>query len=427
MLAQGESLCESRPVLQQCRGMDLDAEILIVGAGAAGLMAAISAGRTNPRRRIVLLDGSARIGAKILISGGGRCNVTHDQVDETSFFGSTRPAIRKVLRRFDVPQTIRFFGELGVELKREETGKLFPVADRAQTVLDALLKASQTAGVLLMQRRRVESISRTGDQFRVQGPWGSMAARKVVLATGGQSVPKTGSDGHGYDIARGLGHSVAPLFPALVPLLLPRDHFLCELSGLSTLARLEVRAATGKQIASFTDSTLCAHFGLTGPAVLDISRHYLAAIKEDPQTQLVANWLPAKTQEEVDATLRWPGPATVLSRLRGQAPERLLRAICTHAGTDPAMACSRLTRRARQSLLRALTRMALPVCGSRGFAVAEATAGGVLLQEINTATMESRLCPGLYLCGEICDVDGRIGGYNFQWAWASGYVAGRGV
>lgn len=407
--------------------MNADADVVIVGAGAAGLMAAIFAGRTDPRRRIVLLDGSPRIGSKIMISGGGRCNVTHDRVDETAFYGSTRPAIRKVLRRFDVPQTIHFFRELGVGLKREETGKLFPVTDRAQTVLDALLEAMQSAGVQLMQHRRVQNIRKSGAVFRIEGTWGQMNARKVVLATGGQSVPKTGSDGHGYRIARSMGHSVSALLPALVPLLLPRNHFLCTLSGLSTTARLEVRSSTGRLMASFTDSALCAHFGLTGPAVLDISRHYLAAFSEDSKTQLLANWLPDQAPEDVDASLREPGRATVWSRLRGQAPERLLRALCQHADVDPALPCSRLTREARQTLVRILTRMALPVTGSRGFGVAEVTAGGVPLSELELSTMESRLWPGLHLCGEICDVDGRIGGYNFQWAWASGYVAGTGV
>ena len=416
-------------VLQECAGMNDErhADIVIVGAGAAGLMAAIFAGRTNPRRRIVLLDGSPKIGAKILISGGGRCNVTHDHVDETAFAGSTRPAIRKVLRRFDVPATIRFFREFGVELKRESTGKLFPVSDRAQTVLDALLEASRTAGVRLLERRRVERISRRGEAFEVEGSWGSLTARKVILATGGQSVPKTGSDGHGYQIARSLGHTVTRLIPALVPLVLPRTHFLCALSGLSVAAEMQVRSATGKLLASYTDSTLCTHFGLSGPAVLDISRYYLAALAEDPQTGMQVNWLPDTAPSDLDETLREPGPATVISRLRGRMPERLMRALCEYSGADPSIPCSRLPREVRQKLVRTFTSMALPVTGSRGFSVAEVTAGGVPLSELNLATMESRICSGLHLCGEICDVDGRLGGYNFQWAWASGYVAGTGA
>ena len=171
---------------------------MIVGAGAAGLMAAIVAATHSRSQRVVVLEGAGKIGAKILISGGGRCNVTHDTVDESSFSGSTPPAIRKVLRRFDVAQTVDFFAQCRVKLKREETGKLFPVTDRAITVLDALLKAVGRSGAEILKGRRVDGISRVDDYFVIQGKWGTSRAGKVVLATGGQSVPATGSDGHGY-------------------------------------------------------------------------------------------------------------------------------------------------------------------------------------------------------------------------------------
>ena len=404
--------------------MSTDADVLVVGAGAAGLMAAIFAARKSTARRVVLLDGAQRIGAKILISGGGRCNVTHDVVDESAFAGSTRPAIRKILRRFGVDHTVRFFREAGVELKREAGGKLFPLSNRAQTVLDALLREAEAAGVRLIAKTRVVQIVRRGSDFLIKTQSGEFIARKIVLATGGKSVPKTGSDGHGYDIARNLGHSVTRLLPALVPLVLERDHFLRELSGLSAIARFEVRSGSGNKLASFEDSALCTHFGLSGPAVLDVSRYYLDAAENDPATLLTVNWIPGLTSAELESELRAPGPGTVQSRLRGRIPERLLRAISLHCGIDPAISCAKLERAARKTLVSEFTAMKLPVTGSRGFAVAEVTAGGVPLSELRLDTLESRVCPDLHLCGEICDVDGRIGGYNFQWAWASGYVAG---
>lgn len=404
--------------------MKTHADVLIVGAGAAGLMAAIFAGRRRDGRRIALLDGAERIGAKILISGGGRCNVTHDVVDESAFGGSTPPAIRRILRRFGVDHTVRYFREAGVELKREATGKLFPVSNRAQTVLDALLREANAAGVKLITKTRVERIARRGEDFLVETKSGEYIARKVVLATGGKSVPKTGSDGHGYDIAQSLGHSITRLQPALVPLLLPQSHFLRQLSGVSTIARFEVRSGSGKKLASFEDSALCTHFGLSGPAVLDISRDYLDAVRMDSAASLTVNWIPDHTAPELESVLSAPGPGTVHSRLRGRIPERLMRAICVHCGIDPAVACAKLERSSRKTLVATLTSMKLPITGSRGFAVAEVTAGGVPLSELRLDTLESRICPGLHLCGEICDVDGRIGGYNFQWAWASGYVAG---
>lgn len=401
------------------------ADIVIVGSGAAGLMAGIWAGRTNPHRSIVILDGAQKPGAKILVAGGGRCNVTHDQVDAQAYAGSSRHAIRKVLLRFDVPHTIGFFREIGVDLKREATSKLFPTTDSARTVLNALLGALEQANASLIYPCRVENVQKVGDCFIVAGPWGQMKAAKVVLATGGKSLPKSGSDGHGYWIAQALGHHLTGrIFPALVPLTLPHDHFICGLSGLTVMATLDLRSATGKRLISFTDSTLCAHFGLSGPSVLDISRYYIDASLDDPHVALTINWLPGKTPDGFESELQMHSKASVLKMLCRELPERLVRALCTQAGVAPGTLCDGLSRDQRKRLAGIVTQCPLPITGDRGFNVAEVTAGGIPLSEIHLETMESRVCPGLYLCGEICDVDGRIGGYNFQWAWASGYTAG---
>jgi predicted Rossmann fold flavoprotein len=392
-------------------------------------MAAIHAARSGHVRQVIALDGARTLGAKILISGGGRCNVTHYAVDESAFAGSTRPAIRKVLRRFDVARTVEFFADLGVTLKREETGKLFPVSDRARTVLDALLRGSRQAGVDVRHPWRVEAIERVDRAFRLHSAAGErLEADRVVLAAGGRSLPKTGSDGHGYALARGLGHSITPrVFPALVPLTLPRDHPLCALSGVSVSVRIEVRACSGRRLAQMEGSLLCTHFGLSGPAALDISRYWIGARFEDAQASLVVCWLPTITPDALDGALRGLGTGTPGGLLAQWLPERLARALCTLAGVDAGRPGHRLTRQDRTALARAALATPLPVTGDRGFGYAEVTAGGVPLGEVRLETMESRMCPGLYLCGEICDVDGRIGGFNFQWAWASGYVAGMSV
>jgi predicted Rossmann fold flavoprotein len=396
------------------------ADVVVVGAGAAGLMAAIWARRTDAALRVIAVDGARTLGAKILVAGGGRCNVTHHAVDETAFAGSTRPAIRKVLRRFGVEQTVAFFREEGVALKREDTGKLFPTTDRARTVLDALLRAADAAGVEVLHPWRV---ARVGRGFVVTAADGAaFAADRVVLATGGQALPKTGSDGAGYDLARALGHTVTRTFPALVPLRLPEGHFLRTLSGLSAPATLTVRAG-GRRVAEFTGPVLCTHFGLSGPAVLDVSRYWTDARQGDARAALVANWLPGTAADALDAALR--DPARTPGRfLAERLPERLARALCAEAGDVWAVPGRRLTREARQALVRVAVELPLPVTGDRGFTEAEATAGGVPLAELRLDTLESRVTPGLYLCGELCDVDGRIGGFNFQWAWASGFVAG---
>ena len=401
-------------------------DVAVVGAGAAGLMAAIQARRAHPSRRVRLLDGARTLGAKILVSGGARCNVTHHEVDETAFAGSSPKAIRKVLRRFGVAETVAFFRDLGVALKKEETGKLFPTTDRARTVLDALLGAAREAGVEIRHPWRVTGLDGAGDGFRLGSrEGGTLLAGRVVMATGGRSLPKTGSDGGGYALVRGLGHSLTPrIFPGLVPLTLPRDHVLCGLSGLSAPATLEVRTAAGRRLASFTGSTLCTHFGLSGPAVLDISRYFIDARLDDGGARLVGELAARGGPRRAGARAAGPGAADDRALLGRRLPERLARALCAAAGVDWGLPGHQLTREARRALVRTLTAMDLPVTGDRGFGVAEVTAGGVPLAELDLDTMESRRCPGLWLCGEICDVDGRVGGFNFQWAWASGYVAG---
>ncbi len=388
-------------------------------------MAAIWAGRTARGRAVVVLDGARTLGAKILVAGGGRCNVTHHAVDALSYAGSSQHAIATVLRRFDVPQTIDFFRKLGIELKREETGKLFPTTDSARSVLDALLMGAERAGVNITHPCRVESVEALSEGFRLGGAWGTLDTTKLILATGGKSLPKSGSDGHGYRLAQGLGHSLTKrVFPALVPLLLPKEHWLCSLSGIAAPATIELWSGTGKRLRATTGATLCTHFGLSGPSVLDISRYYLHAQADDAGATLTINWLPDQRPEQLDRELQTLGQVSPLRYLRANLPERLVRALCESAGVDPSMFGYDLTRQQRKALVQGLTRLPLPITGNRGYTYAEVTAGGIPLAEIQLSTMESRCSPGLYLCGELCDVDGRIGGFNFQWAWASGYVAG---
>lgn len=394
-------------------------DIAIIGAGAAGLTAAIFARRSAPNARIVLLDGAPKIGAKILISGGGRCNVTHDVVTPDDFNGN-RNAIAKVLRTFTVDETVAWFAELGVTMKREETGKLFPTTDRARTVLDALLGGCE--GVEIRTSARVVSCVFGRGAAVLQTTAGEVIAKRVILATGGRSVPKTGSDGGGYALARALGHTVGEVFPALVPLVLEDGHWMTRLSGTSLEAELSVRGAdsrgTGRVLVRHRGSMLFTHFGLSGPVVLDISRHWIQS-----RGLLFANLLPDETFESLEAMLvqetRRNPRATVASVLRGRVPERLLSAI-----TGDPVPLAKIAKDERRRIVRAFVEVPVPVIRDRGFDYAEVTADGVPLSEVELSTMASRRCDGLYLCGEILDVDGRIGGYNFQWAWASGRLAG---
>jgi len=417
------------------------ADIAIIGGGAAGLTAAIYAAQTNKAlgsaegKRIVVLDGAATLGAKILVAGGGRCNVTHDVVTPDDFNGS-RNIVRNILAAFDAEACVRWFASMGVELKREETGKLFPVTDSARTVLNALLDRCKTLGVTLQSSSKVTTIERAqsltkapgsaGGTFTITHNAGTFEAEKVVLATGGKSLPRSGSDGSGWAIAQSLGHTVTPTYMALVPLVLGPGSFHAELSGIS----LDVELTTlvnKKPIDRRTGSLLWTHFGLSGPVVMDASRHWIIAKDTGQSPEMRCNFMPGETTESAEKLLIAElarRPKAAIANIFPKFPERLTLALLKHAKIEPITLAGQITRDQRRSLSITLTAMPLPIAHGRGWNYAEVTAGGVPLNEIDYRTMASRKVPGLHLVGEILDCDGRIGGYNFQWAWATGFLAG---
>ena len=411
------------------------ADIAIIGAGAAGLAAAICAGEAaspSGSRSIVLLDGAKTIGAKLLVSGGGRCNVTHAVVAPTDFFGNRR-IIKNVLAAFSVEATTKWFASMGVELKREETGKLFPVTDRSRTVLNALVERCRELGVAICPDHRVTKIDRLPDSgagFVVHHSHGALTASRVILATGGRSIPKSGSDGFGYELARQLGHHVTPTVPALAPLVLDDRMFHKNLSGLSQEVELTT-VVKGKALDARSGSLLWTHFGISGPVVMDASRFWCLAQAQGESVEVYGNFLPGQNQEQVR---QWfmeqtrEHPRRSLGKILAQRlPQRFTESLVQHAGCDSQTAIAQLPKKDRDHLLSLLTRFPFPIVQDRGWNYAEVTAGGVPLEEINFRTMESKLVPGLYLAGEILDCDGRIGGFNFQWAWATGYLAGQAV
>ena len=374
-----------------------------------------------------LLDGAKKPGAKILVSGGSRCNVTNASVTDGDFWGGKRSIVRRVLRAFPVPDTIAFFAELGVRLHEEADGKLFPDSNRARDVLDALLRAADASGVDLRADHRVLDISRAGERFRITTSRGEHDADAVVLATGGLSLPKTGSDGAGFEIARRLGHSITPTTPGLAPLLLSKDDDLHgQLSGVSHDVELTLWV-DGGAASRIRGALLWTHFGISGPAALDMSRHWLRATLEEHDARLTLSFCPGRSFDNLDR--RWTSlaaerpKASVQSGLATLVPASAAAALLRRLHIDAATALAHFPREERRRLVQALVAWPLPVVGSRGYNYAEVTAGGVPLAEIDPATMESRVCPGLFLVGEILDVDGRIGGFNFQWAWSSARVA----
>lgn len=399
--------------------------VAIVGAGAAGLAAAIAASRAKAPS-VALFDGRDIIGAKILMSGGTRCNVTHVKVLPSDFFTQSPRTVRNILSGFLPERTLQFFKELGVQLVLEETGKYFPVTNSAKTVLDALVAETRRLGVSLVTGVKIERIERLDGLFQLTAKDKTYLAQTLILCTGGLSYPTTGSDGSGYHLAESFGHSRIETSPALTPLL-TSDASWKTLSGLTLDCRLECWVGGKKQI-DFTDSFLFTHQGFSGPAALNISRHWLRAQKSAGPPEIRASFLPKEHEnslrEKIMAdTARIP-TRSVKRWLAGLLPERLAEVLILKSGIPEGVTLSSLTRTQREGLIRAILQSPLEVCGTSGYAKAEVTAGGIDLAGVDAHTLESKKVPGLFFAGEILDVDGRIGGFNFQWAWASGHAAG---
>jgi predicted Rossmann fold flavoprotein len=451
--------------------VEKQADVIIIGAGAAGLTTAIWLGRARPGTAIALLDGSRKIGLKILVSGGGRCNVTNVRIGPADYFGGNRNVLRRVLAAFPAAAARGFFEEIGVPLHEEEFGKLYPDSNTARTVVAALMAEAERVGACVHTGHRVVSIQPAGGEpapgtttaDRAPGRAGGDAAvpsvsasasasvapsassvegfavvvqkaesvetwhaRAVVLATGGRSLPKTGSDGAGYEIAQQLGHSIVPTTPALDPLLL-EGGLHAELSGISQDVELTVRTAGNKPV-RLAGPMLWTHFGVSGPAALDVSRFWHRAQVEARDVSITASFTAGQDFAAVERTLLTAAQehprAQVATSLRGWLPGRVAEGLCRQLEVEPDLEIGRLTRDARRRLVHGLTAWPMPIVGTRGYNYAEVTAGGIPVSEVDPSTMASRLQPGLHLVGEILDVDGRLGGFNFQWAWSSGFVAG---
>jgi len=407
----------------------MDAGVAIVGGGAAGLVAAAAAAERLRSRGVdapvVVLEAAREPGRKVLVSGGGRCNVLPAREARGRFVSSSpRRLVDRFLDRFPLAGQRAFFEKLlgGPLREEEETGKLFPPSDRSRDVRDALVSAARRAGAELRAGAAVREVARRkGGGFELRLDAGTLAAASVVVATGGRSVLAGGADAAGFDWAAALGHSVRPLFPALVPLTgaSPAHAALAGVSLAATVtARSEGASATARGGFLFT------HRGWSGPAVLDVS-HVVSRALVERRPFAVAAAL-GGSEEEWHALLR-EGAGGVLPLLRRTLPERVAALALAEAGVAPDQPLPRLARETRFALVRALAALPLPVEGTEGYRTAEVTAGGVALEEVDPGSGASRLVPGLFLAGEVLDAVGPIGGFNFQWAWATGRTAGEGA
>ncbi len=399
-------------------------DVAVVGAGAAGLLAAAFA--AGEGRRVVLLERTRDGGRKILISGGGRCNILPSEADPKWFVTDSSPhSLRNILRGWPLEAQRRFFEEelrLPLALE-EESGKLFPASNRARDVRDRLLDHARARGAEVRFNSTLTGLAAASGGWQVDLEGGAtLQARLVVVATGGLSVPTTGSDGTGLRLAERLGHAMHPTYPALTPLTTTVSRWTA-LSGVSLDAHLTAPPETPGY--NRGQGFLFTHRGFSGPAVLNISHVFTRPREGDPPA-ILASW-GVRDRAEWEREFNEGGRVQLATVIRRHLPERLTLALLEQAGMPAERPLAQLRREEREAVLGALTELPLPVTGHEGYRKAEVTGGGVALSEVDPVTMESRRNPGLFLCGEMLDAFGPIGGYNFLWAWATGRAAGLGA
>ena len=428
-------------------------DVAILGAGAAGLCAAIRAAERG--RSVVVLEKNRRPGVKILMSGGTRCNLTNarglrdlrvisgpiDPIYDPNeaqgarsiqqAFGAGGKFLGPSLRALSCERSVELFEREGVPTKVEGNGKVFPLSDRAVDVVNALVaRLDRTPAEVRLNSGVVEVQARTeGDGFLVRTIDAELVASRVIVAVGGQSYPGAGTKGDGYGIARDFGHSIVEPRPALVPIRVEPD-WVPGLKGLTMPDVVaSIRQNGGPPLLERREALLFAHFGLTGPAILDISR---AVARHDgsDKLDLALDLVPDTKAEELDKYFQAAGRTgrrSVSTLMPEALPKRLAEAVMTAVGLPLGRIGPDLSRTERRQLVEGIKGLRLPVSGTLGFAKAEVTSGGVTLDEVEPKTLESRCQPGLHFAGEVLDLDGLIGGYNFQGAWSMGWLAGESV
>jgi predicted Rossmann fold flavoprotein len=387
-------------------------DVVVLGAGAAGMMCALEAGRRG--RRVVLLDHAERVGKKILISGGGRCNFTNIHCRPDNFLSENPHFAKSALARFTPADIIAMVEQHGIHYHEKTLGQLF--CDRsAHEFVTMLERECASTGVRVIVGARILSVVRDG-RFRVQTPETSFESEAVVVATGGLSIPKMGATGFGYNLAEQFGLRIVECRPGLVPLVFSADdrERWCDLSGVSA----EVVAASGarQRRASFKEKMLVTHRGLSGPAILQASSYWrpgeVVTIDLAPEVDVMAPLLTRNARRDA---------AAAVLAIRARLPARMAeRWVAIHEPAD-------WTNASLAAMEQKLHGWRITPAGTEGYGKAEVTAGGVDTAELDAKTMQSRKVPGLYFIGEVVDVTGWLGGYNFQWAWASGASAGRAV
>jgi len=396
-------------------------DIVIVGAGAAGMMAAIEAGKRG--RKVAVLEHNRQIGNKILISGGGRCNFTNINASPENYISSNPNFMKSAFAEYKPSDFIAMVERYGIKYYEKTLGQLF-CRKSSREIINMLIAEANAAGIDIYTSVNISSVSRNSGLFEVKTDQGIYESEKCIIACGGLSFPKKGATDLGYRIAKQFGHTIIKTEPGLVPFTLSASDMedLAEMSGISVNSNASLiyadKPKTKSKKVNFTEATLITHRGLSGPAMLQISSYWQMGDTLKLKLRPDLNW--EQIFEENKSSSK--ETKNILSEyISGRLAEYITRR------TDTNRPFSQLSQKAKATLLEELCSMKLIPSGTEGFPKAEVTLGGVDTRELDQKTMESKLCSGLYFVGEVVDVTGWLGGYNFQWAWASGYVCGKAV
>jgi predicted Rossmann fold flavoprotein len=401
-------------------------DVCVIGAGPAGLMSAIFAAQS--KTAVVVIEKNQVCGRKLLLTGGGRCNLTHTgTADEfVRAYGKSGRFLRHCLHEFSPEAAREYFGQIGIETKVDEDGCVFPVSERADDVRGVLLRESENLGVQFIRGRGVTAIEKRGSGFAVFGGGEIASASKVIIATGGISYPSTGSTGDGYKLAKSLRHTIIEPRAALVPLV-SNEKWCADLAGISR-DNVILSAITDKKQVTVSGPMIFTHDGIGGPAVLDLSRLLADYLPAQKPIEVIIDIVPSMNEPQLEKYLMEQlsqySKKIISNVLFGLVPKKLGGLICALAGITDTNA-SQLKKEQRKKAVQLLKKFPVPIIATKPIDEATITNGGVSTAGIDPTTMESKVCPGLYFAGEVIDVDGPCGGYNLQIAWSTGALAGK--
>lgn len=400
-------------------------KVFVVGGGAAGMMAAISA--RNHGADVTILERNNRVGKKILATGNGRCNYTNVNLSIENYHGNNPKFAYSCLSKFGVDKTLDFFEQLGITPAIEDNGKVFPLSYQSSSVLDVLRFELEGLGIEVITDGFVVIIKKDRKFILTLEDGRKVYGDRVILATGGNAAPNTGSDGNGYTLAENMGHSIVEVFPGLVQLKLEGNIFK-QVDGVKFVGTVGLYNEN-QLIKEDSGDILFTNYGISGPPVLQLSRTALKCLRDNKDVELKVSIIHRKTEEELYNYLIYRfgfmAKKTIEIGLIGLINKRLILPILKELGINKNKQIAHLSNDEVSRLSKILTDWRFKISGSKSFKDAQVTAGGVDTDEIDSSTMESKLVKGLYFAGEIVDIDGDCGGFNLQWAWSSGYVAGR--